>query len=187
MEQIFQVIGYDGPYQKLLFKINLLTNILPCIYSIQDALMTKHPSFILKVLNGENVGKIIEMDFKEDLCNSTLYEIIKNPAKSVNYWSYTYDLYCEKDYYNVILSTVPFLGSMLGTLFLLPLPDKYGRKKIFQIIFLFLHFNLLCAIGPIHLILITFLVGTIDSLFAIELALFIEFYLKEKNEFLIEY
>ena len=132
MEQIFQVIGYEGAYQKYLFIINLLTSILPCVYTIQVAFMTKHPSFIVKILQGENTGKIIEMDFKEYLCNSAFYEITKNPSKSVNNWSYTYDLYCEKDYYNVILSSVPFLGSMLGTLFVLPLPDKYGRKKFYK-------------------------------------------------------
>ena len=188
MEQIFQVIGYEGAYQKYLFIINLLTSILPCVYTIQVAFMTKHPSFIVKILQGENTGKIIEMDFKEYLCNSAFYEITKNPSKSVNNWSYTYDLYCEKDYYNVILSSVPFLGSMLGTLFVLPLPDKYGRKKVLQIsmsISLFFHFNLLFAIGPIHLILITFLGGIINALFAISFALFTEFFLKEKNGILI--
>ena len=188
MEQIFQVVGYDGPYQKYLFIINLLTSILPCVYSIQVVFMTKHPSFFVKILQGEDAGKIFEMDFKDNLCNSTLYEITKNPLKSVNNWSYTYDLYCERDYYNVILSSIPFFGSMLGTLFLLPLPDKYGRKivmKISMLISLFFHLNLLCTIGPIHLIIITFLGETINALFAISFALFTEFFLKEKNGILI--
>ena len=188
MEQIFQVIGYDGPYQKYLFIINLLTSVLPCVYSIQVAFLTKHPSFIVKILQGEDAGKIFEMDFKEELCDSTLYEITKNPLKSVINWSYTYDLYCDRDYYNVILSSVPFFGSMLGTLFLLPLPDKYGRKPVFKIsmlISLFFHLNLLCAFGPIHLIIITFLGGIINALFAISFALFTEFFQKEKNGILI--
>ena len=64
MEQIFEVVGYNGPYQTYLFIINLLTSILPCVYTIQVAFMTKHPSFIVKILQGENVGKIFEMDFK---------------------------------------------------------------------------------------------------------------------------
>jgi len=188
MEQIFEVVGYDGPYQKYLFIINLLTSILPCVYSIQVAFMTKHPSFIVKILQGENAGKILEMDFSEQLCNSALYEITKNPLKSVNNWSYTYDLYCEKDYYNVILSSVPFLGSMIGTLYVLPLPDKYGRKKVLKIsmfISLIFHLNLLCAINPVHLIIITFLGGIINALFAICFALFTEFFHKEKNGILI--
>ena len=50
---------------------------------------------------------------------------------------------------------------------------------------LFFHFNLLFAIGPIHLILITFLGGIINALFAISFALFTEFFLKEKNGILI--
>ena len=188
MEKFFEVIGYDGAYQKYLFIINLLTSILPCVYSIQVAFMTKHPSFIVKILQGEDAGKIFEMEFNEKLCDSTLYEITKNPLKSISNWSYTYDLYCDRDYYNVILASVPFIGSMIGTLFVLPLPDKYGRKKIFQIsmtISLFFHLNLLFTIGPIHLIIITFLGGIINALFAISFALFTEFFLKEKNGILI--
>ena len=84
MEQIFQVVGYNGPYQTYLFIINLLRSILPCVYSIQVAFMTKHPSFIVKILQGENAGNIIEMNFDEKLCNSSLYEITKDPLKSVN-------------------------------------------------------------------------------------------------------
>ena len=94
------------------------------------------------------------MDFDEKLCNSTLYEITKDPLKSVNNWSYTYDLYCEKDYYNVILSSVPFFGSMIGTLYVLPLPDKYGRKKVLKIsmfISLIFHLNLLFFLSNLNL------------------------------------
>ena len=188
MEEIFNAVGYDGPYQNYLFIINLLTSVLPCVYSIQVAFMTKHPNFIVKVLTGDDAGKTFDIDFNEKLCDSTLYQITKNPLKSVNNWSYTYDLYCERDYYNIILASIPFLGSMIGTLFVLPLPDKYGRKKVFRIsmlISLFFHLNLLCAIGPIHLIIITFLGGIINALFAICFALFTEFFLKEKIGILI--
>ncbi len=132
--------------------------------------MTKHPSFIVKILQGANEGKILKMDFSEQLCNSTVFEITKDPLKSVSNWSYAYDLYCEKDFYNVILLSVSFIGGMIGDLLLLPLPDKYGRKKVLRIskfISLILHLNLLCTIGPTHLIITTFLGGIIYALFPI--------------------
>ena len=43
--------------------------------------MIKYPNFNVKILQGENAGKIFEMDFNEYLCNSTFYEITKNPLK----------------------------------------------------------------------------------------------------------
>ena len=188
MEQIFKVVGYNCAYQKFLFIINLLSNLLPCIYTAVVAFMIKYPSFNVKILQGENAGKIFEIDFDEYLCNSTLYEITKNPLKSINNWSYTYDLYCEKDYYNVIIASAPFVGTMIGTIIITPLSDKYGRKKVFHIsalISLIINLNMLFAFGPIHIILISFFGGIIENIFAVCYSLFVEFFLQENNGILI--
>ena len=83
----------------------------------------------------------------------------------MNNWSYDYDLYCSKDYYNDLVSTIFFTGGIIGSITLASIPDKYGRKKIFQILIvasLILHLNLLFAIGPIHVI-ITFFLGGLCS------------------------
>ena len=94
MEQIFQVVGYYGPYQKYLFIINLLTSILPCVYSIQVAFMTKYPSFFVKILQGEEAGKIIEMYFNDNLCNLTLYSLICSIGSS----PYLYSIVINSQY-----------------------------------------------------------------------------------------
>ena len=86
--------------------------------------MIKYPNFNVKILQGENASKIFEMDFNEYLCNSTFYEIAKNPLKSINNWSYTYDLYCEKNYYNVIIVSASLVGTMIGTIIITPLSEK---------------------------------------------------------------
>ena len=48
-------------------------------------------------------------------------------------------------------------------------------------IHLIFHLNLLCTFGPVHLIIINFIGGIINALFAVCFALFTEFFNKEQN------
>ena len=188
MDKIFQVVGLDGPYQTTLLIINLFTGALPSIYSLQIPYLTKHPSFFVKKLKSDNSNKIYEMEYEPKLCNSEMYEISKNPKKSIINWSYTFDLYCERESYNTVITSIIFVGGMIGTLLILPLPDKYGRAKILKpvtLISLLLHFNLLFSFGPFHLILINFFGGFFSQIYAVGYALFTEFYDKNKNGLLI--
>ena len=188
MDKIFEVIGLDGPYQTTLLIINLCTGVLPSIYSLQIPYLTKHPNFLVKKLKGDDPNIIYEMDYDIKLCDSNLYEIKKNPKKSIINWSYTFDLYCNREYYNTIMTSIIFVGGMLGTLFVLPLPDKYGRAKILKyttLISLILHFNLLFSTGPISLIIINFIGGIFSIIYAVGYSVFTEFFHKNKNGLLI--
>ena len=188
MDKIFETVGLDGPYQKILLIINLLTGILPCIYSFQIPFLTRHPSFFVQKLNSDDPNQIYEMEFNEDLCDSSLYKLNKNPEKSVINWSYTFDLYCDKETYITVITSIVFIGGMIGTVTITPLLDKYGRALILKIcvsISLLLHLNLLFCVGPIHLIIINFLGGIIFPIFLVGYALFTEFYPKSKNGILI--
>ena len=187
MEKIFEVIGLEGAYQKILFQINLFTGVLTCIYLLQIPYLTKHPSFYVQKLKSEVPNTIYEMEYSPELCNMTLYSISKNPKKSIINWSYTFYLYCERESYNTILTSIIFIGGILGSLFILPLPDKYGRAilKYIALVSLILHLNLLCIVGPIHIIFINFMGGMISQIFPIGYALFIEFFPKNKNGILV--
>ena len=188
MDKIFEVVGLEGPYQTILLIINLFTGVLPSIYSIQISYLTKHPSFYVKKLKSDDPNKIYEMEYNQKLCDSNLYEISKNPKKSIINWSYTFDLYCKRESYNIIMTSIIFVGAMIGTLFILPLLDIYGRAIILKsitFISLILHFNLLLSTGPIHLILINFIGGIFSQIFAVGYALFTEFFPKNKNGLLI--
>ena len=184
MDKIFKTVGLEGTYQKKLLIINLLTGLLPIIYAVQIPYLTKYPSFLVQKLKDGDSNKIYELEFSPELCNSNLYKITKNPNKSVINWSYTFDLYCERDTYITTITSIFFVGQMIGTLFIIPLSDKYGRSiilKITVIISLILHLNLLLSIGPIHLILINFIGGIFAPIFLIVFSLFAEFYPKNKN------
>ena len=61
MDKIFEVVGLEGAYQNLLFAINLMTGVLPCIYSFQIPFLTKHPSFYVQKLKSDDPNKIYEL------------------------------------------------------------------------------------------------------------------------------
>ena len=166
----------------------MLTVVLPAIYVMQIPYLTKYPNFFVKKLNSDDSNKVYEMDYFPELCNPSLYKISKNPKKSIINWSYTFDLYCERKIYITIMTSIIFVGAMLGSLLILPLPDKYGRAKILKsitLISLILHFGLLFSFGPIELILINFLGGFFSQIYILGYALFTEFFRKSKNGFFI--
>ena len=186
MEKIFEVIGFEGNYQSILLKINLLTGSLPIIYPLQIPFLTKYPSFFVTKINEPN--KKYEMEYNHELCDSSLYQISKNPKKSIINWNYTFELYCQNESYNTIISSIIFVGGMLGTLFILPLPDKYGREKVLKyssLISLVLHLNMLFCFGPKHLILINFIGGMFGQICSLGYGLFTEFFPKNRNGYLI--
>ena len=153
MDKIFESVGLEGSYQNTLFIINLLTAVLPSIYEFQIPFLTKHPSFFVQKLKSDDPNKVYELEFSQELCDSSIYNITKNPSKSVINWSYTYDLYCDKENYVTIITSIIFVGMMIGTLTITPYIDKYGRSIILKIcvsVSLLLYFNLLFCIGPNH-------------------------------------
>ena len=188
MDKILETVGLEGAYQNTLFIINLLTGFLPCIYTFQVPFLTKPPSFFVQKLKSDDPNKIYELEYNKELCDSTLYKIIKNPSKSIINWAYTYELYCEKEIFVTTITSIIFIGTMIGTLFLGPVIDKYGRSitlKICVSISLILHLNLLFCLGPFHLIIINFIGGLFFSIYSMGYSLFTEFFLKSKNGILI--
>ena len=188
MDKIFDVVGLEGAYQNILLIINLLTGILPCIYSFQIPFLTRHPSFFVQKLKSDDPNKIYELDFSQELCDSSSYNITKNPSKSVINWSYTYDLYCDKETYVTVITSIIFVGMMFGTLTIVPAFDKYGRSIILKIcvtISLIVYLNQLFCVGPNHLIFINFFGGMLFPIYGVGYALFTEFFPKSKNGLLI--
>ena len=41
MDKIFEVVGLEGTYQKILFQINIYTGVLPCVYLLLIPYLTK--------------------------------------------------------------------------------------------------------------------------------------------------
>ena len=94
--------------------------------------LTKHPDFFIidKTKSNKNPIKVI---YSKEICDVSKYEIRKD-SKSIHNWTYEFDLFCNRDYYNTLIVYSVLFGQFLGTLLLSPFPDKYGRKIIFKII-----------------------------------------------------
>ena len=161
MEDCITAAGDNGKYQKIITFIGISLGSLPFTLSISYAYLTKMPQFLCKDENGQ-FSK--QCQYERDLfCSSdNNFEFIKDKKNSVDNFTYAFDLYCSKEFFVPILSTLFFFGGLIGSIIFAPIPDKYGRKTIFQflqIISLFLQINSLFAVGPWHLIFIYFFSG----------------------------
>ena len=161
MEECIIAAGDHGKYQKIITFIGILLGSLPFTLSISYAYLTKMPEFLCKDENGQFT---VQCEYnKVTFCSSdSNLEYIKDKKRSVDNYTYAFDLYCSKEFFVPILSTLFFFGGLIGSVLFAPIPDKHGRKTIFlilQIICVFLQLNSLFAIGPWHLLFIYFFSG----------------------------
>ena len=160
MELALKAVGDNGKLQKIIIFVVVASASLTLVLSVSFAYLTKHPEFLCRITQDIH-PHFQPCEFSQNLCN-VKFEIEKDPSRSVYNFAYSFDLYCSKAFYVPLLSTVFFFGGILGCILLSSVPDNFGRKKIFQILIilsLFLHFNLLFTLGPVHLILVHFLSG----------------------------
>ena len=161
MEECILAAGDRGKYQKMITIVAISLGSLPFILSISYAYLTKMPKFLCKDENGQFT---IECEYdRATFCSAeNNVEFIKDKKNSVDNFTYAFDLYCSKEFFIPIFSTLFFFGGLIGSVIFAPVPDKYGRKTIFQIIqilSLFLMFNILFAVGPWHLVFVFFFSG----------------------------
>ena len=161
MEECILAAGDRGKYQKIITIVAISLGSLPFILSISYAYLTKMPKFLCKDENGQ-FTIACEYDRATFCSAENNVEFIKDKKNSVDNFTYAFDLYCSKEFFIPIFSTLFFFGGLIGSVIFAPVPDKYGRKTIFQIIqilSLFLMFNILFAVGPWHLVFVFFFSG----------------------------
>ena len=161
MEECILAAGDRGKYQKMITIVAISLGSLPFILSISYAYLTKMPKFLCKDENGQ-FTIACEYDRATFCSAENNVEFIKDKKNSVDNFTYAFDLYCSKEFFIPIFSTLFFFGGLIGSVIFAPVPDKYGRKTIFQIIqilSLFLMFNILFAVGPWHLVFVFFFSG----------------------------
>ena len=161
MEECIASAGENGKYQKIITFISIILGSLPFTLSISYAYLTKMPQFLCKDENGQFTVQC-EYDRTKFCLPENNFEFIKDKKNSVDNFTYAFDLYCSKEFFVPLLSTLFFFGGLLGSVFLATIPDKHGRKTIFlilQVLSLFLQINTLFTMNPWHLLFIYFFSG----------------------------
>ena len=161
MEDCLVAAGENGKYQKIITFIGISLGSLPFTLSITYAYLTKLPKFLQKDESGQYT---IPIDFDKNIfcSNNNNNDYIKDKKNSVDNFAYAFDLYCSKEFFVPLYSTLFFFGGLIGSVILASIPDKFGRRKILQIlqvISLILQINILFARGPWHLVFIYFFSG----------------------------
>ncbi len=168
MEEALNIIKLNGKYQKILIFVLISTSFLSSVISVSYSYLTKHPSYECSIKSSNSPFKECDYNNGEFCEYNSEYYFRKNYEKSLHNWSYSFDLYCQNEYYIPLIGSSFFFGGILGSIIVTPLPDKYGRKKIFNfLIFLscIVHINLFLCFNPSFLVLLCFISGFCYSIY----------------------
>ena len=82
------------------------------------------PKFLTKDENGQFT---IPCDFDDSkFCtNDNNFEYIKDKKNSVDNFTYAFDLYCSKEFFIPLYSTLFFFGGLIGSILFASIPDKF--------------------------------------------------------------
>ena len=163
MEDALIIVGDKGPLQTKIIWCIIGSASLSLIQSIAFAFLTKKPNFLCKI--NDDLNSIYhECEYNKQLfcSNPSTITYKKDPSKSIINLTYSFDLICDRESYIPLIGSVFFFGSILGCITLSSLPDKFGRKRIFQFLLcLSCISNILClfSFNPTQLLLIIFISG----------------------------
>lgn len=163
MNECLEAVGNNGKFQKIIIYICVLDSLLTTIYTLIISFLTKQPDFF--IINKEEPNEVpLHVSYSKEICDNSKFILTKD-NKSIHNWTYEFNLFCDREYLNTLIVYSILIGQLLGTIFLSPIPDIYGRKNIFKVIItvsLIIHINLVLLQNPFH-VMISNLLGGITS------------------------
>ena len=128
-EKIEEIINLYGKFQYITCIVIIITGTLTTVYTLEISYLSKQPNFI----NINNPNETYK--YSPNLCNDIeSNKLIKDEKNSLNNWSYSFNIYCKKDFYIDLIPTFVFAGALFGCIFLTQFPDKIGREKMLKIL-----------------------------------------------------
>lgn len=185
MDIAFEAVGSQGRLQKILVLLVFTVGPLTALMMISNTFMVKKPDFQCKRKDQIENFKVCN---DTDLCKNDFFEYKKIPAKSLNNWAYDFDLYCSKSYISPGFRTSFSMGGIIGNIFLSPLPDSYGRQKIYKILLIALfvgHLNVFLALNEWQILLSSFLLGIVSYAGAMSSIIITEFIDRDSAAFIM--
>ena len=176
MDKALEAVGSNGKFQMILAVLISFIQAIIAVTSTGIPYLSKSPEFNCKQRNIE-ISNFKECS-SEFYCLNELYEYEKNREKSLYNLAYSFDLYCENKIYLQIMSSCLFFGGIISIFFFSPLPDKYGRLKIYKMMCLGLamtNISLFFTSGTYHLILNFFAFGIFVFLNSMSMTIICEF------------
>ena len=191
MEDAYKIINQNGKFQKILIFILISTSFLSSVLSVSYSYLTKHPLFECSKKNQID-SPYSQCEYRNgEFCDKNsglIYRKIYD--KSLHNWSYSFDLYCNNEHYIPLIGSSFFFGGILGSILITPLPDKFGRKKIFNsltFISCLMHINLLFSNNPFHIVIICFISGFCYAIYGIFGVIMYEFLPNDKIGIIMTY
>ncbi len=175
MDIAFEAVGSQGKFQRIIGFLVILVAALSLQMSSSFPFMTKKPDFNCKKKDSlENFHICPE----KDLCKYDFFDYTKISESSLKNWAYEFDIFCSKSYISPLIGSTFFLGGIIGSIFLSPLPDKYGRKDIYKILLIALfalNLNVFFAINEWHVLLANILLGFVSYAYSMSSVIITEY------------
>ena len=170
MDEAIKIIGQEGTLQKILSFILISSSYLLSVICAAYSYLTKIPNF--ECCEKHDNSPFLKCTYKKgEIClKSFPYNYRKDYSTSVYNWAYSFDLYCDKEYYNALIGSSYFFGCIIGSIILTPLPDKFGRKNILNytiIINCLIMYSILICKNPSLLVLLCFINGFISAIYGL--------------------
>ena len=170
MDEAIKIIGQEGTLQKILSFILISSSYLLSVICAAYSYLTKIPNF--ECCEKHDNSPFFKCTYKKgEIClKSFPYNYRKDYSTSVYNWAYSFDLYCDKEYYNALIGSSYFFGCIIGSIILTPLPDKFGRKNILNytiIINCLIMYSILICKNPSLLVLLCFINGFISAIYGL--------------------
>ena len=186
--KLLDIVGSKNKYQFYLLIMLLTTSLLSCLCNLQIAFLIKYPNFIIYDKQNPNNKNENIVSYNDKYCNKTQYIMIKDYNTSIHNLAYSFNIYCENDFYSNIMKMNIFIGGLISYIFLTSYPDKNGREKIykiFSILSLILQINLMFEINLIYSCLVYLFGGFVAFSYSMCFSIAAEFYNDELRGILI--
>ena len=118
--------------------------------------------------------KICDID---SLCAAHIPFIINTDDTLFN-WSSTFNLYCPRSSFKLVLTTLYFIASAIFPLLISSLPDRFGRMKVLYYLMLLMLFAFVLLLFNVKffLMLSMFLIGGLIMIYNVEIQIITEYY-----------